>query len=192
MSVGSESPLKIVRVKESSLTIDPKNLREHSRRNLDVISASIKAHKQVEPLIVQAGTGKVIGGNGRLSVIRELGIDEVDIIELEIDDKDAQLLAIRLNRSAEHGEWKDTLAETLEALQQEGIDLNSIGFSDEEFHELCDKLAGDMTDGSGEIPENPVYSNQYAVTVLCQDEGSQEETYNRLVGMGYECKVVVV
>ena len=43
----------------------------------------------------QKGTRRVIGGNGRLVAMRELGWRECDVVELDLDDLTASSRAIR-------------------------------------------------------------------------------------------------
>src|SRR5882724_7378119 len=69
-------PMVTRRVKLSDLHTDPANARRHDARNLAAIADSIKTFGQVEPLVVQKSTGKVIGGNGRLEVLRKAGAVE--------------------------------------------------------------------------------------------------------------------
>ena len=52
---------------------------------------------RANPLVVQSGTGRVIGGNGRLVAMKELGWTECDIVELDVDDLQATALGIALN-----------------------------------------------------------------------------------------------
>ena len=93
--------LKIRRVKITELHADPANARTHGERNLRAIEDSLKSFGQVEPLVVQKSTGKVIGGNGRLEVMRRAGIEECDVVEVDVDDAKATALGIALNRTAE-------------------------------------------------------------------------------------------
>src|SRR4030095_1489451 len=79
------TPLTVRRVPLDSLHLDPANARLHPDENLDAIAASLKRFGQAEPLVVQKGTGRVIGGNGRLSVMKRLGWQDCDVVELEID-----------------------------------------------------------------------------------------------------------
>ena len=60
------------RVPISALHLDPSNARSHGPHNLESIEASLRRFGQAEPLVVQAGTGRVIGGNGRLVAMKEL------------------------------------------------------------------------------------------------------------------------
>jgi ParB-like chromosome segregation protein Spo0J len=61
-----ERQLTIRRVALDALHFDPANARTHGPENMDAITASLQRIGQLEPLIVHAGTGRVIGGNGRL------------------------------------------------------------------------------------------------------------------------------
>src|SRR5689334_14372380 len=84
--------LTISRVPIGSLVPDPANARAHPDRNLQAVVASLKRFGQAEPLIVQAGTRRVIGGHARLAAMKTLGWEECDIVELEIENLDATAL----------------------------------------------------------------------------------------------------
>jgi ParB-like chromosome segregation protein Spo0J len=55
------------------LHLDPSNVRTHDARNLEAITASLKHFGQAEPLVVQQRTGRVIGGNGLLHAMKQIG-----------------------------------------------------------------------------------------------------------------------
>ena len=76
--------LKIKRVPIDSLHLDPANARVHDTLNLEAIIGSLKRFGQAEPLVVQANTGRVIGGNGRLVAMKKLGWSECEVVELEV------------------------------------------------------------------------------------------------------------
>ena len=132
-------PLTIRRVPIASLHCDPANARRHDPRNLAAISDSLAAFGQVEPLVVQAGTGKVIGGNGRLEAMRARGDTEVDVVEVAIDGPKATALGIALNRTAELAAWDDeTLAALLQSLPD--TDRALAGFTGDDLAEVLDRL----------------------------------------------------
>lgn len=109
--------MRVRRARLSELHPDPSNARKHDSRNLDAISASLKQFGQVEPLVVQKSTGKVIGGNGRLEVLRRAGETEADIVEVDVNDTQAAALGIALNRTGELAGWDDeALAKILQSL----------------------------------------------------------------------------
>jgi DNA modification methylase len=126
--------------KLEELHADPSNARSHDERNLNAIADSLKAFGQVEPLVVQKSSGKVIGGNGRLEVMRRQGQTECSIVEVDVSDTQAVALGIALNRTGELAGWNDeTLAKLLESLPDDQFALT--GFSDRDLKDLLDKLA---------------------------------------------------
>lgn len=128
------------RVPLAQLHLDPANARLHPERNLDSIADSLRRFGQVEPLIVQASAGRVVGGNGRLEVMRLLGWTDCDVVELDVDNLEATALGLALNRTAETATWCDgTLGRLLAGLRDEGS-LNGVGFDDAEVDELLAEL----------------------------------------------------
>ncbi len=121
-------PMTVQRVLLDSLHVDPANLREHDSVNIAAIRASLEAHGQVEPLVVQSSTRRLIGGNGRLAAMVELGWIDCDAVFLDIDDAAARALSIRLNRTAELGRWSADLDAAIRELAAGGVDLESLGF----------------------------------------------------------------
>jgi hypothetical protein len=125
--------LSIERVPLTELVEDPENYRIHPEDNLATIRHSLKTFGQVEPLVVQKGTNRIIGGNGRLRAMRELGWPEVDVVRVDVSEEQAKLLGVTLNRTAELAEW-DTgrLLKYLDGLDEE-LFKNLLAFDVEEF-----------------------------------------------------------
>lgn len=118
---------------------------------MDAIKGSLTKFGQVEPLVVQQSTKVVIGGNGRLAAMREMGWSEVDIIEVNLDPIQAKALALALNRSSELAAWDtDVLSETLKDLLDENFDIEKIGFDDSFIKQEEKQFQGDPD----EVPEN--------------------------------------
>jgi DNA modification methylase len=154
--------LSIKRVALSTLVSDPANARLHGEENLDAIIASLRRFGQAEPLVVQAGTNRVIAGNGRLAAMTKLGWTGCDIVELAVDDLNATALGIALNRTAELAEWDEkTLGKLLRELRDENA-IDGVGYSEADIDELLEKLGegsggGDVDDpGPDDPPEDPV------------------------------------
>jgi ParB-like chromosome segregation protein Spo0J len=89
--------LQIRRATLGELHLDQSNARLHGERNLEAIRASLARFGQAEPLVVQKGTGRVVGGNGRLVAMKTLGWTHADVVELELTDTQATALGIALN-----------------------------------------------------------------------------------------------
>jgi len=154
--------MEIKRVPLDSLHLDPANARLHDDINIDAILGSLSRFGQAEPLVIQASTGRIIGGNGRLVAMKKLGWTECDIVEVDVDDVTATALGIALNRTAELAEWDDsTLARLLQDLRTEDA-LDGVGFTDSEIDDLISDLEGqpsptEVDDPGPEVPpETPV------------------------------------
>ena len=143
--------LNVKRVAIDSIFLDGANARTHGEKNMDAIKGSLTKFGQVEPLVVQQSTKVVIGGNGRLAAMREMGWSEVDIIEVNLDPIQAKALALALNRSSELAAWDtDVLSETLKDLLDENFDIEKIGFDDSFIKQEEKQFEGDPD----EVPEN--------------------------------------
>lgn len=134
------------RVPIDSLHEDPANARKHGPENIADIRASLKEFGQVEPLVTHT-SGKVIGGNGRLKVMRELGYTEVDVAEVDVSDMKAAALGIALNRAGERAEWdKDALDKLLKEVEA----------TEPDFAQALDELAeAELTQIQFELTEPP-------------------------------------
>ena len=137
-----------------SLTLDKNNARKHSGENIQAIKRSLEAFGQQKPIVIDRD-GEVVAGNGTLVAAKELGWKQIEVVETELDHKEAAAFAIADNRSAELATWDDeTLAKTLESfIDDEAIDQLSTGFSDVEIDELIGKTGDDIEED--EVPELP-------------------------------------
>ena len=125
----------------TDLSLDPSNVRKHSRRNLDAIKASLRKFGQQKPIVVDA-KGIVLAGNGTLTAAQELGWTEIQIVRTELAGVEATAFAIADNRTAELAEWEeDKLNAVLKSLQDEGVDLVDVGYSPEELKIEAEKEA---------------------------------------------------
>lgn len=121
----------------SDLSLDPSNVRKHSRRNLDAIKASLRKFGQQKPIVVDA-KGIVLAGNGTLTAAQELGWTEIQIVRTELAGVEATAFAIADNRTAELAEWEeDKLHAVLRSLQDEGFDLIDVGYSPQDIDQFA-------------------------------------------------------
>lgn len=126
-----------VRVSLEVLHEWPGNARTHGERNLAAIKNSLEDHGQVLPLVVQAGTNRIVGGNGTRAAMLELGWGQADVVFIEIDDVRGAALNAALNRTAELAAWDfHALGEQVRLLQAEGLDLERLGWNHYELEPL--------------------------------------------------------
>jgi ParB family chromosome partitioning protein len=128
--------MKLTTTKITELSLDPSNVRKHSRRNLDAIKASLRKFGQQKPIVVDA-KGIVLAGNGTLTAAQELGWTEIQIVRTELAGVEATAFAIADNRTAELAEWEDSLNDVLKSLQDEGVDLADLGYSPEDLGQFA-------------------------------------------------------
>ena len=133
--------MKFETVPLSALSLDPSNVRKHSRRNLDAIKASLRKFGQQKPIVVDA-KGIVLAGNGTLIAAQELGWTKIEITRTELTGVEATAFAIADNRTAELAEWEDTLNDVLKSLQDEGVDLADLGYSPEDLGQFAANAVG--------------------------------------------------
>ena len=139
-----------MKISIAQLSLDPKNARKHSARNLEAIAASLLKFGQRKPLVVHRGV--VLAGNGTLEAARSLGWTEIDVAEVpdDWDNDTAKAYALADNRTAELAEWDESeLAKQLLELQDADWDITELGF---DIPALADIEPGD----EDEIPEPPV------------------------------------
>jgi len=153
--------IKVTRVSLDKIVPDERNPRLHGERNLDAITDSLRQFGQVEPLLVQEGTGRLIAGHGRLQALQRLGATEADVVYLDLNEQATMALNIALNRTAELAEWNiDSLGGLLEDLG--GYDL---GFDTGEAASLTGEEYQEVSD----ITERPVDTNQRLTFILPGD-----------------------
>ena len=131
MTPRMPSPLKVETVPLVQLQADQNNARLHPQANLDAIAGSLKRFGQCEPLVVQRGTNRVLGGNGRLEVMRLLGWQTAEVSYVDLKASEAQALALALNRTSETAEWDmERLQAIIDACLADDVPLGDLGFDD--------------------------------------------------------------
>jgi len=137
-----------------------RNSRTHSDEQVAQVAASILEFGWTNPVLV--GPDEVIiAGHARVLAARRLGMAEVPVIVLgHLSETQRRALVIADNKLALNAGWHgEMLRLEIESLQEDGFDLNVVGFSDEELRVLLADGTGDANSvnaGEEEIPEAPV------------------------------------
>jgi DNA modification methylase len=137
-----------------------RNPRTHSDEQIAQIAASIIEFGWTNPVLI-AGDGTVIAGHGRLDAARRLGFDAVPVLILDhLSESQRRAYVIADNQIALNAGWDDTvLAAELARLREDGVDLDLLGFGEDDLDRLLDGLAGDGDGGQtdeDEVPDPPV------------------------------------
>jgi len=123
------------------LKANPKNVRTHSKKQIEAIACSIEELGFAVPILVD-GNDTVIAGHGRMAAARLRGIERVPVIKLaDLTEPQARILALADNRLAERAGWdRDRLAveltELAVVLPELGLSLELTGFETPEIDGL--------------------------------------------------------
>ena len=141
-----------------------RNARTHTDEQVAQVAASIREFGWTNPILV-AGDGVIIAGHARLAAARKLKMTDVPVIVLDhLSEAQRRALVLADNRLALDAGWdEEMLRVELASLQEDGFNLDVIGFTDEEMENLLrdpeDTHAG-LTDEDA-VPDEP----ERAVTV---------------------------
>lgn len=182
----------------ADLTPDPKNARRHTPRNVGQIETALGEVGAARSIVIDEA-GVVLAGNATIEAAARLGIDRVHVVDADgetiiavrrsgLTAKQKTRLALFDNRAAETAEWDEGVLAELAALDGGKVLVDL--WTDAELAAIL---------GGGLVDDDPLdgvnmddrYSSQYGVVVVCESEAEQEAVYNRLLGEGFTCRVVV-
>ena len=141
-----------------------RNARTHSDEQVAQVAASIREFGWTNPLLV-AADGVIIAGHARLAAARKLKMIEVPVIVLDhLTEAQRRALVLADNRLALDAGWdEEMLRVELASLQEDGFNLEVMGFTDEEMENLLrdpEHTHAGLTDEDA-VPNEP----ERAVTV---------------------------
>lgn len=126
--------LKTTRIQLADLHPHPDNPR---RGDVAAIKASLEAHGQYRPLLVQAGTLRVLAGWHTSRALVELGEADADVILLDVGDDEARRILLADNRTGDLAGYDE--AQLAELLTDLG-DLAGTGFTEADLDDLIAEL----------------------------------------------------
>ena len=172
--------MQVSKVKISEVKTNPKNPRLIKDDKFKKLVKSIKEFPEMlelRPIVVDENN-IVLGGNMRLKACKEAGLKEVYIVKAE-NLTELQKDEFIVKDNVGFGEWDwDMLANEwdTEKLDEWGLDLPVI----------LDSSDDDLKDLSSSI------DNLYRIEIICKDEEHQENTYNKLIEQGHECRLLTL
>lgn len=113
---------------------NPRKRLKPEDKEYQKIKNSIEEFGYVEPIIINKDN-TIIGGHQRLTVLKDLGYEEVDVIQIDIDKTKEKALNIALNKIT--GEWDYAmLGDLLLDLDSLNYDLEFTGFDLDEIEDI--------------------------------------------------------
>lgn len=110
---------------------------------VDQIASSIKKFGFASPIIARKEDNRIIAGHTRWKAAQTLNIQYVPVRFMDLSEKEADALALADNRLGEISAWDDgLLGDILAELDDDGFDIDVVGFSQQEI----DQLMGNWVD----------------------------------------------
>ena len=172
-------------------------LKERTDIDYDKIKLSICKFGFSFPFFIWKSGNKnyLIDGHGRFATLCKMQKDgylipPLPVVYIQCKNKaEAKQKLLRLN--SQYGKMtKESVLEFAEDLE---LNFDELALP-ETVIDFTSAIGEDENEGDetnlGDSNFN--YSNQYGVIVMCKNEQEQEKVYNRLLGEGFECKVVTV
>jgi ParB-like chromosome segregation protein Spo0J len=173
--------MNIESVKISTVKSNPNNPRVIKDDKFDKLVRSIKEFPQmleIRPIVVNDDM-IVLGGNMRLKACKDAGLKEVPIIKAsDLTEEQQREFIIKDNVGFGEWDWEQLKEWDGEELEAWGLDVPD--FEAEQF------LEDEQNDLSSNI------ENLYRIEVICKDEEHQENTYNKLIEQGHECRLLTL
>ena len=152
--------MKFIKKKTDELkyaNYNPRKKLKPEDKEYQKIKNSIEEFGYVEPIIIN-NDNTIIGGHQRLTVLKDLGYKEVDVIQIDIDKTKEKALNIALNKIT--GEWDySLLGDLLLDLDSLNYDLEITGFDLDEIENIMAPIEEEQEivedDFDIEPPEEP-------------------------------------
>lgn len=169
-------------IKLSSIKANPNNPRVIKDDKFKKLVKSIKDFPkmmELRPMVVNSDN-IVLGGNMRLKALKELGYKEVP------------------------DEWIKNADDLTEDEQRQFIIKDNIGFGEHDWEMLQSEWnLSELEEWGLDVPEwdneeteqkdlSSTIDNLYRIEIICEDEEHQENSYNKLIEQGYECRLLTL
>jgi len=124
------------------------NPRRISDEALAGLGRSVEEFGYVEPIVWNKRTNRVVSGHQRMKVLARKGVEEVDVVVVDLDEARERALNVTMNNQTIQGEWDEAkLLSLLDDLK--GLDLDEGLHGGLRLDALLESLGG------GPPPEPP-------------------------------------
>jgi len=162
------------------------NARTHSESQINQIAASIKEFGFRNPILIDGDNG-IIAGHGRVMAAKKLGLTTIPYIDCsDLTEAQKKAYIIADNKIALNAGWDEELLKLeLEDIEVSDIDMELLGFSDEELKRLIG--VEDIDTEEGEITDD---GNRNLLLVEFINESELQKIFEELKERGFECKIM--
>jgi ParB-like chromosome segregation protein Spo0J len=176
-------PVELVDV--DTLKVDNQNPNCMSAKQHKALRDSIQKYGFIIPIVTNKDL-LIADGEQRLIEAKALGMKQVQVVRLPVEDVDRRLLRQVLNKlRGEHDPRLDA---------EEFRRIIDAGHEDDlkRLLVLSDQSVRTALKCLEEDEGNTIFRDTWEVVVECESERQQEETYKKLVEQGYRCRVLTL
>lgn len=179
--------LQIQHLPTDSLIPADYNPRKIADDQMAALCRSIEQFGFVEPVVLNARSGLIVGGHQRVEAAKRLGMDTVPVVEVDLDDAKEKALNVALNKIS--GEFDvPKLHELLDSLDLDSLALT--GFTPDDLEGMLKSV-----DAMDSIPAEDGGSQQigakWQIIVECTNELEQVELLEKFDAEGLTCRALV-
>jgi len=108
---------------------NPRTINDRKQKGL---KASLSRFGYVDLIVWNKQTGNIVGGHQRYEVLKKSGVEEADMIVVDLPPEEELAANLSLNNPEIEGEWDDPISELLEHVEKIDPDF----FADANFDDL--------------------------------------------------------
>ncbi|MGE3155420.1 MAG: site-specific DNA-methyltransferase [Xanthobacteraceae bacterium] len=157
-AIGANLPWPIEMLSPRKLRASQRNVRTHSKKQIQQIAKSIESFGFVNPIVAD-NRGTVVCGHARVEAANLLALKSVPVIRVShLNDAEIRAFMLADNKLAENAGWdREGLAAELGELQvvlpEVELDLSITGFATSEIDSVLGDFNDNRSDPADEVPE---------------------------------------
>jgi site-specific DNA-methyltransferase (adenine-specific) len=164
-----------------------KNPRKNDGEPVDRVAKSIERFGFSAPIVVRAQDNRIIAGHTRWKAAQKLGMTQVPVRFMPLDEDQAAALALADNRLSEITPWDDEgLADVLRDLEGASFDLDGLGWTAEELEGVMGLEPAE--EGPADQQEVP---DKWEVLVVVSGEVEQARAIDWIEQGGFKCQPLI-
>lgn len=169
--------MSVKKVKASQIKPNPNNPRLIKDDKFKKLVESLKSFPEmsdVRPVVVNTDL-IILGGNMRFKAMQEAGWKEIPVQIVDWPEEKQREFIIKDNVSGGEWDWEMIANEwDTGQLEEWGLDIPKFDTNDE-INDLSETI-----------------NQLFRIEVICKDEEHQENTYNKLIEQGHECRLLTL
>jgi len=176
-------------VKISSLKAAPYNPRQISGEALAGLSKSLERWGVVQEVVANRRTGYIVGGHQRVAALKKMGVKEVPVVWVDLDEVEEKALNVALNNPHISGEFDDTIAGLLTEIR-DGIGPDD--FAELKLDDLLPQESHEAEDSQTENEPNSSLSDRFGAapfSVLNAREGWWQDRKRAWLALGIKSEL---